>query len=389
MFILILLFNLLLIYLMFFPIIFLHELGHAFTARILGFKVFSVVMGYGKNLFEIEIFKIPIRLNLIPLQGLTMALPKTKRLFKTRTWFYVSGGLLVQVLLAFLCYSILGKNDFIHTIQPKSIFIQIAPITDFIYANSFLLFINIIPKKLNLPTGNAHTDGYRLLTIPFIKSKGLDELGLLFDELEAIECIRLEKFDEALEKYEEFQKLKPDNFLMNLNIGQIQLAKGNLEMARSMFIDVLERIETERANEKLDEKIYERFRYILYNNIAWTNIVYLREDLLEQADEYSRKALSSSPKFGAFLGTRGAVLIRKGQVNEGIHYLKRAYKYHSDNSARSAELLLIGIGEAKLGNKKQALLRLEQARKIHSKNYFFPIAEKEIIETINLTHKND
>ncbi len=313
-----------------------------------------------------------------------MALPKTKKLFKTRMWFYISGGLVVQILLAILCYLILGENGFLDSIHPKSIFIQIAPITDFHYANAFLFFINIIPSKLNLPTGPAHTDGYRLLTIPFTKSEGLDELGLLFEELEAIECIRLEKFNEALKKYEKFQKIKPDNFLINVNMGQIQLAKGNLEIARNMFVEVLERIETEKPEKKIDEQNYERFRYILYNNIAWTNIVYFREDLLEQADDYSKKALNSSPNFPAFLGTRGAVLIRKGQVKEGIELLKKAYKYHSDDSARSAELMLMGIGEAKLGNKKQSLLRLEQARKIHSNNYFFPIAEKEIIETLNL-----
>lgn len=312
-----------------------------------------------------------------------MALPKTRKLFKTRMWFYVAGGLVVQILLVVLCYLILGENEFLDTIHPKNIFIRFAPITDFVYANAFLFFINIIPSKVNLPTGPAHTDGYRLLTIPFIKAEGLDELNLLFEELEAIECIRLEKFDEALKKYEGFQKLKPDNFLMNVNIAQIQLAKGNLEEARKMFVDVLERIETEKPRNKIDEQNYERFRYILYNNIAWTNVVYHRADLLEEADDYSRKALNSSPKFSAFLGTRGAVLIRKGQIKEGIELLKRAYKYHSDNSARSAELMLIGIGEAKLGNKKQALSKLEQARKIHSNNYFFPIAEKEIIESLN------
>jgi tetratricopeptide (TPR) repeat protein len=127
----------------------------------------------------------------------------------------------------------------------------------------------------------------------------------------------------------------------------------------------------------------------LYNNIAWTNVVYFREDLLEEADDYSNKALSSSPKFSVFLGTRGAVLIRKGEVREGIELLKKAFRHHSENAARSAEGLFIGIGEAKLGNKKEALARLEQARKIHSNQHFFSIAEKEIIETINLTNKND
>jgi len=237
--------------------------------------------------------------------------------------------------------------------------------------------------KLHLPTGTAYTDGYHLLTLPFKETKGLDELNLAFEEMKAFEYIQQERYNEALEIYEKLQELKPDNFLMNLNVGHIQLFKGNLEKARNIFINVLERLEKEKA----DDMGYEHFRYILYNNIAWTNIVHFRENLLEQADNYSRKALDSSPKFGVFLGTRGAVLIRKGNIKEGISLLKKALKYHSENSARSAEALFIGIGEAQLGNRREALERLEQARNLHSSHHFFSIAEQEIIEIINATNK--
>lgn len=383
MYIFTLLLNLALVYLMFFPVIFVHELGHAATARFLGFEVFAVVMGYGRKILEVVAFKIPIRLNLIPLQGLTFALPKTKTLFKTRTWFYVWGGLITHVLSVFLCYELLGADEFFNTIHPKSIFIHLAPVTAFVYANAFLFLGNVVPQKLNLPTGTAYTDGYQLLALPFRKSKGLDELHLVFEEMKAIKYMQQEKYDDALKIYETLRALKPDNFLMNMNVGHIELAKGNLETARSMFVEALEKLQ----QKKPDDKNYERFKFVLYNNIAWTNVVYAREDLLAQADDYSDKALNSSPKFAVFLGTRGAVLVRKGEIKEGIELLKRAFKYQSDDAARSVEALFIGIGEAKLGNRKEALHRLKQARNLHSKHSFFPIAEKEIIETFDCEDK--
>jgi tetratricopeptide (TPR) repeat protein len=378
MYILTLLSNLAFVYLMFFPVVFVHELGHAATARFLGFKVFGVVMGYGRKILEIEAFKIPIRLNLIPLQGLTLALPKTKTLFKTRTWFYIWGGLITHVLSVFLCYKLLGADEFFNAIHPKNLFIHFAPLTAFIYANAFLFLGNAIPQKLSLPTGTAYTDGYQLLALPFRKSKGLDELNLVFEEMKAIKYMQQEKYDDALEIYEMLRTLKPDNFLMSMNVGHIELAKGNLDAARDTFVETLEKLE----KEKPEDKSYERFKYILYNNIAWTNVVYSREELLAQADDYSEKALNSSPKFAVFLGTRGAVLVRKGEIQQGIELLKRAFKYQSENAARSAEALFIGIGEAKLDNRKEALSRLEQARNLHSNHSFFPIAEKEIIETL-------
>ena len=74
---------------------------------------------------------------------------------------------------------------------------------------------------------------------------------------------------------------------MNMNVGHIELAKGNLETARSMFVEALEKLEQVKPN----NQNFERFKYVLYNNIAWTNVVYYREELLEQADDYSDKAV--------------------------------------------------------------------------------------------------
>ena len=355
-------------------------MGHAVTARILNFRVFSVTMGYGRRILEFEIFQIPIIFNLLPLQGITSALAKTRRLFRTRMWLYIAGGPATHILSVFLCFQVLGANDFLETIFPRSLFVGFAPLTAFIYANVILFLNAMIPQKLHLPTGPAFNDGYHLLTIPFTKTEAIKDLELAFVEMETINFIRQEKYDDALKIYEKLQQLLPDNFLMNINIGQIHLAKGEVEKARILFTETLEKLEKEKGK----DEAYKHYFYLLYNNIAWTSIVYPRQDLLDQADEYSEKALNFSPRFTAFLGTRGSVLIRKGEIEAGINLLKTALKHHSDAVARSAESLSIGIGEAKLGNRRKALEWLEKARKIHSSHFFFPIAEKEIIETINL-----
>ncbi len=379
MFLLTLLINLTFLWLILFPIIFIHEMGHALTARILGFKVFSVTMGYGRKILEFELFQIPIIFNLFPLQGLTLALAKTRRLFKTRMWLYVAGGPATHILSVFLCYQILGADGFLETISPRNLFLGFAPLTGFIYANAFLFLNAMIPRKLHLPTGPAFNDGYQLLTIPFRKTEWLEDLELVFIELEAIGFIRQEEYDDALKIYEKLRKLKPDNYLMNMNIGQIYLAKGEVEKSRNLFVETFEKLDKEKG----DDKLYRHFFYVLYNNIAWTNVIYPQEDLLQQADNYSKKALNSSPRFTAFVGTRGSVLIRKGEIEAGLELLKRAFKHHSDEASRSAEALFIGIGEAKLGNRQKAMEWLEKARKIHSHHFFFPIAENEIKEIIN------
>jgi tetratricopeptide (TPR) repeat protein len=380
--------NLAIAYFLLFPIIFVHELGHAFTAKALDFKVFYIKMGYGKRLAKFRLFDIPIELNRYPMMGITVAFPKTKEFFKTRIWFYILGGPITHVIQILMCWLFLGNDSFLNQIYPIAFVTSISPLTALIYSNTYLFLISIIPMKINSSIGSLKNDGLNLLSIPFQKTNETTDLETVAEEMKALEMLREERFNEALLFYQDAIGKKPEKYLINVNIGLIELMKGNFERANLLFTETLETLLNEKADEKTVQEFNDANKNILYNNIAYVNALLPSEELLEIADEYSKIALNSSPNFVNYIGTRGAVLIRLGKYPTGINLLERAFKLHSEDSPRSANALFIAIGEAKMGNKEKSLEWLETARKIHSTHYFFAIAEKEIHEINSEMHQS-
>src|ERR1051325_4897201 len=59
-----------------------HELGHAMVARLLGWRVYQIVIGVGKTLFKRRWSGILFDLRAVPLCGATWMIPKDTRWFR-------------------------------------------------------------------------------------------------------------------------------------------------------------------------------------------------------------------------------------------------------------------------------------------------------------------
>ena len=53
-----------------------HELGHAIAGAAVGYRVVRIVVGTGPSLASFPLFGVNVQINLLPLGGLTMALPR-------------------------------------------------------------------------------------------------------------------------------------------------------------------------------------------------------------------------------------------------------------------------------------------------------------------------
>src|SRR5579871_4018252 len=52
-----------------------HELGHAIAARLLGWRVFAIVVGVGKRVFKFQLFNIVFSFHWLPIGGITQVAP--------------------------------------------------------------------------------------------------------------------------------------------------------------------------------------------------------------------------------------------------------------------------------------------------------------------------
>jgi tetratricopeptide (TPR) repeat protein len=305
-------------------LIILQEFGHALTARMVGFRVFSLRIGYGKTIFETSLFGIPVIINALPFIGLTTAVPRTESLLKLRLGLYVFAGPSTHIFFLAVVYVISPDSFYLGYVVPKAL-TGFAPIEMLNITNILLLAVNLFPHRVVKPMGEFITDGYHLLKILFTKQPSLKEYQDAVPRLEALEHMRRGEVEKAIAIYQRLLAAAPGNDLLRHDLAIANLHRGEYEQARRLFIEVFDTEEFEKPVKKI----------LLMNNIAWVSAVLNRPEWLEQADDYSQRAYLFAPNLVNFMGTRGTVLIRLGRYKEGIDLLKKAYRYQSTNEARA------------------------------------------------------
>jgi hypothetical protein len=85
------------------PLLVLHELGHALAARLLGWSVTEIVIGFGRELSRFRVGGTRVRLRAVPVEGYVLLSPRSTRHARSKqAIIYFAGpltGLLVLALL--------------------------------------------------------------------------------------------------------------------------------------------------------------------------------------------------------------------------------------------------------------------------------------------------
>ena len=76
--------------------VFPHELGHAWAAKWMGWRVFRIYIGLGKTLFRRSIFGFETEFRPVPLGGLVVAAPRSTDRFRRKQLAFVLAGPLVN-----------------------------------------------------------------------------------------------------------------------------------------------------------------------------------------------------------------------------------------------------------------------------------------------------
>jgi tetratricopeptide (TPR) repeat protein len=367
--------NILMWYLWLIPLIFVHECGHALVGRLVGFRVFWISIGYGRQIFESHILGVNIRINSIPFGGTTALAARTFAALRLRLWLSIFAGPATHLVWLGACYLIWGADFFRDRVLSLHLLSSSAPVETFIFANAFLLLINLFLKRPGGTRGLAYSDGYQLLRIPFLKEEEIAECKTAYVGLQALEYMRSEQIERAVSTYEDALRLNPQSYMLRHDLAVARLKQGDYQLAREAFAQLLESKETRQAERRM----------LLLNNIAWVNVILGGNDLLAEADHYSEEAIRFAPKVPSFMGTRGAVLIRTGRIREGVSLLKTAYRQHSDRSSRAAVACWIAIGAAMVGNPTESAGWLQKAREESPEYHLLDMTEREVKATLTLS----
>ena len=146
------------------PLLFIHEFGHAIMAKILGWDVQRIVIGFGRVLFNTYLLNAPMEIRSIPLEGFVQIAPKTLRLARLKHALIYFAGPGIELLAFFIIMLMLGGLEQLFTISND--YTRIA-LQSFAFAALAGAVINLIPLGIITKDGSTPNDGMGILLCLF------------------------------------------------------------------------------------------------------------------------------------------------------------------------------------------------------------------------------
>ncbi len=336
-----------------YPVIAAHELAHASAGRLLGVRVFAVRVGYGRKLFSRRGFGISWEVNLWPFGGGTLMAAPPQSGNRARMFGAVLAGPAVHVLLL----AATAVFQIVLLILQGWAGIQAAGVFHwtslFLFLNLVLLAGNLLPTRSGGAAGQLGTDGWQLLHLLLQNPKEESNRSQAYFMMESRDASERDDNESALQWIERGMAAHPDQPLLILMRGTILLKIRRFAEARDAFLSLLSSDEAKDPYRK----------YILYNNVAYTDVLIRNPDLWPEADRYSGEALRQIGWEASVIGTRGAVLTEIGRMEEGILLLKQALAESREDSGKASNAFHLAVAEQRRGNEAESRRYLALTRK--------------------------
>ncbi|MCD4785538.1 MAG: site-2 protease family protein [Candidatus Eremiobacteraeota bacterium] len=331
--------NVLLILLFLLLLILFHEISHAIAARILGGKIYSIIIGCGKRLFAFDLLGIPFTIGKPLFNGFTLIGFPCKRGIRLRSFLSIAAGPLFNLILAL---------SLVHGLDFKSISTIIAWQELIFMTSSFLFISSIIPfvEKYGIPS-----DGMRMFRLIF--KPDCNELHINYFLLESNARIGRKNYLGATEIIKEGLELYPDSISLKTQLAKTRVLEQEYVEALVLFGELLE-----SGLDALN-------RAVILAKMAWCK---LRsgddEDTIESAYNYAKEAFEITPWLPEIQGIWGGALIERGFFEKGLKNVQEALELYDDRRQGIKEMVFASIAYSKLGKKKKAMEMMKEVEGI-------------------------
>jgi Zn-dependent protease/Flp pilus assembly protein TadD len=319
-----------------------HEAGHAIAAMLLDLRVLMVLIGRSSEpLFAFSIGRTRVWLCGVPFNGLVSVLPNGPDWIPWRVALFYAAGPIANLAAAFAA-SRLGAVD-----SPGGYLLSA-----FGVVNALVGFANLVPRRVRRAALGPPSDGSCL--IEAIRSKrrpvGAHMRNVAVGNL-ALTSLR---FEEAAELLSRATQEKSDLGL-SVNLAYALMRLKRYQDARDVLYPKL------REQEPIDETWA-----LACNNAAWADVMLGDKRSLDEADALSRQAYELAPWRPPIKGTRGAVLVLRGDVAAGEDLLHAAFRGNRDRQARATNLCWLAVAAAARGDASKVEDYLRRARNLHA-----------------------
>lgn len=340
-----------------------HELAHALGAHLAGWNVFYIIIGIGRTLYQKRLFGIDFILKPLPTLGLTIVAPERGKYSRLGHAAFVAAGPVVNLAIVIFCiiwtirqagtsgifnFPGLGTSPIFDPLVEK-----IAPVSVVLISNLLILVANLWPRYVKTEFGKMRSDGLALLRVWKMSAGEIAALEASNYLHKIVQLAADKNYLAAVERCETALRDFPENpSIMNL-MGVTLIHLCRYHESRDIFSKLLEKASTDKVS-----------KFVFMNNIAYADALIGDTSFLEEADRYSNEVVANLSWLSFAMGTRGTVLVEKGDVEEGIELLKKAFQSNDAASDRALNACYLAIAEKKRGNLDEFSRYLQIAKKL-------------------------
>ncbi|MCM2438594.1 hypothetical protein HGO34_02530 [Agrobacterium vitis] len=267
----------------------LHEVGHAFAARLGRLQLREIRIGIGRIIWQFQIKNIDIVLHKYPIAGLVSIFPPLNSERRLEKLIYLSGGLFFNfIFLSILFYFLVAFRDHQcpNILLSTGVVVQIS-----------IIFINAVP-------GHIYIFGRK------IPNDGLQIFQILISRKNETEVYRKQYLMRVLD-YSEKNGTTP---IFNEASERVAfLIYWNENSLHGNFDDYLQALEQE-----LDSDLSSTERILLIDALVTGSLLRDTVNNIENLDRWTAEALSIRPTEDTLKASRGSVLIELNKVGEGL-----------------------------------------------------------------------
>ena len=287
------------------PALLVHELGHAGAARMLGWHVSEIVLGFGREISSFRVGKIRVRVKLLPVEGYVVPHPQDMAQARLKSALIYAAGPGAELSVILLLWLWQGSALFERAETMTALVAQSAAVAAAIGA-----IFNLLP----FPTQDGVSDGLGIIVSLFAPQESFRARLVLPFISEARRALYREQPARAAEAIEAGFNRSPDDWQLHALHSVATAMRGEVD-------ESFEALET--LGHPDDKPPAARVELLLA--AAWVTLLGDQKELFSQAEAACLRALDSAPADSRALLLLGRLKLERGLAEESCELLLRGY----------------------------------------------------------------
>ena len=289
----------------YFPLLALHELGHALAAVLVGARLCRVVIGVGRPWLQLQVGGVPVTVRVIPAGGYVSAAPRTVEGARWRMAVVYAGGPGLELLFLLFLVATVGAERLLAPSQEIGIIALQSVAAALVLGIAFNLFPWL--------THDGHpTDGLGILTSPLASDAAVERWVTAGAIAEIEPLLRTRRVSDAMARIEPDLERHPENVWLVLLLASLWREADEPRRAGQLVEPWLERDLPVEQGAAVHAAVAAAARDLG------------QQDLLETAAEHAAMALEAFPLDPSLHVLQASIALERGQAQMAVAQLEAA-----------------------------------------------------------------